>query len=107
MKYHPYPLLRTLTTEMTLKSVEFISALVTWIDDTYESLLVGGNIKEDVRWITFRFVRSIFEDYLAPARSKAAKTFFDSDSQRQITLIWGSNQGPSSHQQDVGKIYQG
>ena len=87
MKYHPYPPLRTLTTEMTLKAVEFISALVTWIDDTYESLLVGGNIKEDVRWITFRFVRSIFEDYLAPARSKAAKTFFDSDSQRQITLI--------------------
>ena len=34
-------------------------------------------------------IRSIFEDYLAPASSTAAKTSFQSDYQRQSTLIWG------------------
>ena len=45
MEYQTYPLLRALATEMALKAVIFISALVIWIDDTYESLLAGGNIK--------------------------------------------------------------
>ena len=48
IKYQPYPLLRALATEMTLKAVELISVLISWIDDTYESLLAVSNIKEDV-----------------------------------------------------------
>ena len=42
MEYQTYPLLRALATEMALEAVEFISALVRWIDDTYKLLLVGG-----------------------------------------------------------------
>ena len=49
----------------------------------------GGNIKEDILWITTRVIRSIFEDHLATARSKSAKTSFESKYQRQSTLIWG------------------
>ena len=64
VQYQSYPPLRALATEMTLKAVKFISALFRWIDDTYESLLMGGNVKEDVWWIKTRVIRSIFEDYL-------------------------------------------
>ena len=78
---------------MEFKATEFISSLAMWIDDTYEFLLVGGNIKEDVLWITTQFIRSICEDYLAPARSTDAKTSFDSYSQRRSTLIWGEIKG--------------
>ena len=89
MQYHTYPTLRDLTTEIALKSVEFISALFRWIDDTYKSFLAGGKIKEDVWWITTRFIRYIFQDYLAPAHSTAANTSFSSKSQRRNTLIRG------------------
>ena len=89
VQYNSYPPLRALATKMTLKAVGFISALVRWIGDTYELLLLGGNVKDDVRWITTQVIRSIFEYYLSPERSTAAKTSFGSDSQRQSTLIWG------------------
>ena len=78
---------------MTLKAIGFISTLVRWIDDTYELLLAGGNVKEDVWWITTRVIRSIIEDYRSPARSTVAKTSFDPDSQRQSTLVWGVTMG--------------
>ena len=78
---------------MALKDVEFISSLVRCTDDTYELLLVGGNIKQDVWWITTRFIRSKFEYYLAPACSTTSKTSFDSDYQLRITLIWGVIKG--------------
>ena len=45
MQYHSYPPLRALTTEITLRAIKFISTLVMWIDDTYESLIAGGNVK--------------------------------------------------------------
>ena len=48
MKYQPSPPLRAMATEMALKTVKFISILVRWIDDTYESLLVGVNMKEGI-----------------------------------------------------------
>ena len=48
MQCQPHPPLRALTTEVALQAITFISALVMWIDDTYESILEGGNIKEDV-----------------------------------------------------------
>ena len=62
MKYQSYPPLRPMTTEMALKNISFISAIVRWIDDNYESLQEGGNTKEDVWWIATRVIRSIFED---------------------------------------------
>ena len=93
IKYQSYPHLRALVTEISLKSIEFISTLIGWIGDTYESLLTRGNIKEDFWWITTRVIRSIFEYYLSPARSIAAKISFDSDSQRRSTIIWGVIKG--------------
>ena len=45
MQCQPHPPLRALTTEMELQAIKFIYALVMWIDDTYESILEGGNIK--------------------------------------------------------------
>ena len=59
-----------------------------WIDNTYESLLAGGKVKEDVLWIITWIISSIIEDYLSPSRSTDAKTSFDSYSRRQSTLIW-------------------
>ena len=73
---------------MALKDIKSISTLVRWIDDTYKFLLPGVNAKEDVWCITTRVIRSVFEDFLSPARSTASKNSFDSDYQRRSTLIW-------------------
>ena len=79
-QYQSPPSLKSLTTEMVPSSVEFVSALVLWVDDTYESLLSGGNFKEVVLLITTRVIRSIFEDYMVPARANP---------HRRITLVLG------------------
>ena len=44
-KYQRHPSLKALATEMDLRLVEFVSALVRWVDYTYESLLTGGSVK--------------------------------------------------------------
>ena len=44
-KYQRHPYLTALANDMALRSVEFVSELSRWVDDTYESLLDGGNIK--------------------------------------------------------------
>ena len=103
MKYHTYLPLSSLATETALKAIRFISALFRWVDDTYKSLLAGGNIKEGFWWITTRFIRSIFEDYLAPERSTSARTSFDSNSQCQRTLIWGGIKGHLDANKMLGK----
>ena len=72
---------------MALRSVEFVSDLVRWVDDTYESLLTGGNFKENVWWITTRVIISILEDYLARDSSTPTHTSFESDPHRWRTLV--------------------
>ena len=89
MKYQSYLPLRSMATEMTLNVIKLISSIFRWIDDTYESLMAGGYIKEDIWLITTWVIRSIFEYYLSLARSTAAKASFDSDSQHHSTLSWG------------------
>ena len=78
---------------MALEAIKFISTLVRWIDDDYEPLLVGGNVKEDIWWITTWVIRSTLEYYLSQERSTAAKTSFGSYSQHRSTLIWGVIKG--------------
>ena len=73
--------------EIDLRLVELVSALVRWIDDTYESLLAGGNIKEYVWCITIRVIRSTFEYYLAPARDNTTRNSYESDPYRWNTLV--------------------
>ena len=78
-----------MATETDIRLVEFVSALVRWVDDTYESLIYGGTVKEYVCWITTRVIRSIFEDYLDPYRANPTRTYFGSDPHLRITLVWG------------------
>ena len=52
-----HPSLKALSTDMALVYVEFFLPLVHWFDDTYDSLLYGGNINEDVWWINTRVIR--------------------------------------------------
>ena len=81
--------LKALATEMALRLVELLSSLVHWVDDTYESLIAVGNVKEYVWWITTRVIRSIFEDYMAPARATPTLKSFGSDPHHWSTLVWG------------------
>ena len=74
---------------MALRSVEFVSAILRWVDDTYESLLAVGNVEEDVWWINTRVIRSIFEDFLDPARATPTCTSFRSYPHLRKTLVWG------------------
>ena len=91
-QYQRHLSLKALAKYMALRSVEFVSALVCWIDDTYESLLTGGNSKEDVWWITTRVIISIVEDYLAPDRATPTHISFGSDTHLRSTLVWGGIQ---------------
>ena len=86
-QYQCHSSLKALDMEMALRLVEFVSALVRWVDDTYESLLAGGNVKEDVWWITTREAISLFEDFLDPVRATPTRTSFGSDPHRQSTLL--------------------
>ena len=74
---------------MALRLVEFISDLVCWVDDTYESLLAGSNVKEDLWGITTRVIMSIFEDYLALSRATPTCHSFGSYPHLRSTLVWG------------------
>ena len=87
-QYQCHPYLKALDTEMALILVEFVSALVCWVDYTYEYLISGGNAKEYMLWITTRVTRSIFEDYLDPNRDTSIRTYFGSDPHRRSTLVW-------------------
>ena len=89
LAYNEFPSIAALANVIVLKSVEFVSACVRWMDDTFESLTAGGNLKEDVWWITTKVMRSIFEDYLAPARATPITTSFESDLFRKCTMLWG------------------
>ena len=89
LAYNEFPTIAALANVILLKSVEFVSAFVRWTDDTFESLTAGGNLKEDVWWITTKVMRSIFEDYLAPARATPTTTSFESDLFRKCTMLWG------------------
>ena len=73
---------------MDLSSVEFVSDLFRWVDDTYEYIMTVGNVKEYVWWITTRVIRSIFEDYLAPYRDTPTCTSCGSDTHCWSTLVW-------------------
>ena len=88
-RYQRHPSLKALATEMALRPIEFVSDLLRWVDYTYESLISGGNVKEYVWWITTRVIRSIFEDYLAPARATSTRTLFGSDPHFWSTIVWG------------------
>ena len=88
-QYQCHPSLKALATEMDLRPVEFVSALVRWVDDTFESLLSGVNVKEYVCLITTRVIISIFEDYMTPSRDTPACISFGSDPHCRSTLVWG------------------
>ena len=88
-QYQNHPSLKALDIDIALSLVEFVSDLVRWVDYTYNSLLAVGNVKEYVWWITTRVIRSIFEDYLDPARSNPTRTSSGSDPHFWSTLVWG------------------
>ena len=46
--------------EMLIKSIDFITQLVRWVDDTYSLLTAGGNTAEYCWWIVTRVIRTIF-----------------------------------------------
>ena len=85
-KYQRHSYLKALATEMDLRLLGFVSVLVRWVDDTYESLISGVNIKEYVWWITTKVIISIFEEYLAPARDTPTRTSFGLDPHIRSTL---------------------
>ena len=88
-QYQSHMSLKGLATEMDLRLVEFVSVLVRWVDDIFESLFDEVNGKEDVWWIATRVIRSIFEDYLAPYWDNPTRTYFGSDTHRRSNLVWG------------------
>ena len=89
-EYGNYPELKNKAREMSMESKAFISALISWVDDTHTELTDAGNPAEDVWWIITRVLRAIFEEYFAPARLTSTKTKFASHGHQAATLIWGS-----------------
>ena len=85
LAYQDFPALSSLANTILLQSIEFTASFVCWTDDTNESLTAGGNLKDDVWWV----MRSIFEDYLLPARATPTTTSFESDLFRKCTMLWG------------------
>ena len=55
-KYQCHPSLKEMATEMYLRLVEFVSAFVCWVDDRYEPLIAGGNVKGYMWKINIRVI---------------------------------------------------
>ena len=89
-QYSSFHLLSSLADRMLLKSVDFVSQFIRWVDDTYSLLVAGGNTATDCWWLLTRVGRSIFEDYLTPERLTVTKTSYESQLHQASVLIWGS-----------------
>ena len=77
---------------MLLKSIDFITQLVCWIDDTYSLLTAGGNTAEDCWWVVTKVVRAIFESHLGPAQNTPEADRDDVSDTYPSMMIWGSMQ---------------
>ena len=82
--------LSAIANRMLIKSIDFVSQFIRWIDDTYAILLAGGNPSGDCWWLITRVIRCVFEDYLAPKRLTPTKTKYSSSLHQASVLIWGS-----------------
>jgi hypothetical protein len=88
-QYSSLPYLKALALEVSLMAKSFVMDLVRWVDDTYSQLVDSGNPADDVLWIITRVVKSIFEEYFAPARLTPTKTTFTSHAHQASALLWG------------------
>ena len=66
--YQHQPRVKHLANEVLQKSIDFLLGLITWVDDTHDSLVNGGQKTEDVWWIISKVLKSIFEDFLSVNR---------------------------------------
>jgi len=87
--YGDYPDLHSLARNVFDSSENLLNALVRYVDDTYKSLVAGGNGRADIWHLLTKIIRSLFEEGLAPHRSTPTGTSFSSKSSRSSIMIWG------------------
>ena len=87
--YSRFPELNSLALTINATAQAFISTLVSFIDQTNDLLVDGGNDQADVWNLMAKVVRAIFEEGLGPFRTTPLGTSFSSSIDRTSVMLWG------------------
>ena len=87
--YRGLPEIELIAKDVLSAAENFVRVLVRWIDETFSSLVNGGQPADDVWSIILEVVKNIFEDLLAKERGFSKVVFGGSRSSRRASYIWG------------------
>ena len=87
--YSQYSELNSLACSINATAQSFISTLITFIDQTNDLLVDGGNDQADVWNLMAKVIRALFEEGLGPSRTTPLGTSFSSPTERSAVMLWG------------------
>ena len=87
--YSQYSELNSLAYSINATAQSFVSTLVTFIDQTNDLLVDGGNDQVDVWNLMAKVIRALFEEGLGPCRTTPLGTSFTSPLERSAVMLWG------------------
>ena len=66
--YSDCPIVKAVAQEVLSKSVEFFRLLIRWVIETVDTLVLGGQSKDDVWALISKCIKTLFVDFLAKER---------------------------------------
>ena len=87
--YTQYSELNSLACTINATAHSFVTTLITFIDQTNDLLVDGGNDQSDVWNLMAKVIRALFEEGLGPARTTPLGTSFSSPVERLAVMLWG------------------
>ena len=87
--YSQYSELNALACSINATAQSFVSTLITFIDQTNDVLVDGGNDQADVWNLMAKVIRALFEEGLGPSRTTPLGTSFTSPVERSAVMLWG------------------
>jgi hypothetical protein len=87
--YSQFSELSSLASTINATAQSFVSTLVTFIDQTNDLLVDGGNDQADVWNLMAKVIRALFEEGLGPQRTTPLGTSFSTPADRTAVMLWG------------------
>ena len=104
--YSKFSELNSLACTINATAQSFISTLITWIDQTNDLLVDGGNDQADVWNLMAKVIRALFEEGLGPARTTPLGTTFDTTTERSAVMLWGVIRTHVATERMLGKDFR-
>ena len=81
--------LNSLTYSINTTAQSFVSTLISFVDQTNDLLVDGGNDQADVWNLMAKVIRALFEEGLGPSRTTPLETTFATPVERAAVMLWG------------------